>query len=200
MHNQENRSEIRSRIREARRRVSEATRSRWSASISRNICETALFRSRQRVAGFLAFDGEADPMGLMKQSCELGKQVFVPIIVGKGVPLKFAEWSPTVRMKKNRFGILEPNVDASKWIEAQDLDFVITPLVAFDESCNRIGVGGGYYDRSFAFLNEAPSTKSRVALVGFAFEMQKVKEIKIKRWDVPLSGVATESSYYTASS
>jgi 5-formyltetrahydrofolate cyclo-ligase len=76
------------------------------------------------------------------------------------------------------------------------LDFVITPLVAFDDSCNRIGVGGGFYDRTFEFLKHSESDVSQVALVGFAFELQRVDVIQINDWDVPLVAVATESGVY----
>ena len=145
------------------------------------------------MAGFLAFDGEADPLGLMTQAVKVGKQVYVPIIVGKAKPLAFAAWSPTSGMKPNRFGILEPDVPESEWIEAHELELVIMPLVAFDESCHRIGVGGGFYDRSFAFLRESDRDAT---LVGFAFELQKVSTIATNKWDVHLNAIATESRFY----
>ena len=75
-------------------------------------------------------------------------------------------------------------------IEARELDFVITPLVAFDEKCNRLGVGGGYYDRSFAFLNDAASRTVR--MVGIAYELQCVAELPNADWDVRLDAVVTE--------
>jgi len=195
MRNAENCEEIRQRIRNARRGVSEQTRARWSAKICRRVTGLDLFQEAKRIAGFLAFDGEADPLELMKLAVERGQQIFVPIIVGKSKPLLFAPWNPNIAMKPNRFGILEPDVAKSEWIAADELDFVITPLVAFDESCNRIGVGGGFYDRSFCFMNESKSP-IRVHLIGFAFELQKVHAIKAQPWDVPLAGVITESARY----
>ena len=130
----------------------------------------------------------------MVQAIDQGKQVYVPTIIDKGEPLMFVPWSENCELEENRYGIFEPVVPQSEWIEAGQLDFVITPLVAFDESCNRIGVGGGFYDRSFSFLNDSKnnSEESNVQLVGFAFELQKVKSIKTNDWDIPLSAVATE--------
>ena len=96
---------------------------------------------------------------------------------------------------ENRFNILEPQVDQAKWISADQLDFVVNPLVAFDEQCNRIGVGGGFYDRTFAFLNE-PGQASSVQLIGAAFELQKLPSIQPKEWDVRLDAVVTESRVY----
>lgn len=153
------------------------------------------FKFAKHVAAYLAFDGEADPMELMVGAVEQDKKVYLPIIVGKSKPLSFAPWTPTTKMIRNRFDILEPDVDRSEWVAADQLDFVINPLVAFDENCNRIGVGGGYYDRTFAFLNE-PETERSVKLVGFAFELQKLDSIEPQSWDVRLDAVVTESNLY----
>ena len=98
-------------------------------------------------------------------------------------------------MKKNRFNILEPLVDPSEFISADQLDFVVTPLVGFDERCNRIGVGGGFYDRTYAFLNEPGQIKT-VQLFGFAFELQKLPTIQPQEWDIRLDAVVTESHIY----
>ena len=195
MRSEENRKEIRQRVRAARRAVAEPTRVGWSARIGERVGALGSFQQAQKIAGFLAFDGEADPLDLMTHAVNAGKQVFVPMIVAKSKPLKFAAWSPTGGLEPNRFGILEPDVPKSEWIEARELDFVITPLVAFDKSCNRIGVGAGFYDRSFAFLRESPG---QTPLVGFAFELQKLRSIKSSQWDVPLTAVATEIGLYHA--
>jgi 5-formyltetrahydrofolate cyclo-ligase len=174
------------------------------------------FRRSTKVAAILAFDGEANPIRLMVEAIQLDKQVFVPIIVAKAQPLRFAPWNPETELRTNGLGILEPAVDKSQYIEAEELDFVATPLVAFDESCNRIGVGGGYYDRTFAFLNEGVGNSSNfaetgetngsisipkrsVCLAGFAFELQKVDSIETNWWDVPMDFVVSETSVYERS-
>jgi 5-formyltetrahydrofolate cyclo-ligase len=158
------------------------------------------FQSAKRVSGFLAFDGEADPLALMTLAHQLQKQVYVPVIVAKREPLKFCPWHPDISMHVNAFGIDEPQIDPSQWISAEQLDFVICPLVAFDQRCQRIGVGAGYYDRSFAFLNELDhdprSAERPTVLAGFAFEMQKVVEIQSHPWDVALDWVVTERQIY----
>lgn len=155
-----------------------------------------------RIGGFLAFDGEADPLELMSVAVASGKQVFVPIVTGKSKPLLFAPWRPEIQLQPNRFGIPEPVGVKTEWRLASELDFVIHPLVAFDNSCGRIGVGGGFYDRSFAFLNEPNVNKKddaqKIHLVGFAFELQKIPSIDIQPWDVRLTDVVTESARYTS--
>lgn len=195
------RKSLRESIRRQRREIPENVRREASHRICQTVARLQCFQAATRVAGFLAFDGEADPGELMTLACQQQKKVFVPIIVAKGQPLLFAPWVPDVAMRKNYFGIEEPDIPRSQWIAANELDFVICPLVAFDQSCERIGVGAGYYDRSFAHLiqpNESehsPATRATV-LVGFAFEIQRLPRIETRAWDVPLDWVVTEKQIY----
>ena len=191
--------EIRKSIRQSRRNIDDATRTDWSRRICERVVAVPKFQSSQKIGGFLAFDGEADPLAAMQVAVGNGQRVFVPIIVGKNKPLLFAPWSPKAKMRSNRFGIAEPDVPATELISATELDFVITPLVAFDERCNRIGVGGGYYDRSFAFTKKSSESSERVTLVGFAFELQKVESIQTNHWDVRLNRIVTEAKEYQRS-
>lgn len=186
--------EIRKQIRRQRQQLTDPERQSRSRQACDRMIDHDSFMSAGKIGGFLAFDGEANPLDLMIEAVNRGQQVFVPIIVGKGKPLRFAPWTMTAKMKTNRFGIAEPDVPESDWIEPIDLDFVITPLVAFDESCHRIGVGGGFYDRSFSFRKNGAGKS--VTMIGFAFELQKMARIEPRPWDVPIDGVATESAFY----
>lgn len=189
------RQSIRTSIRKARREIPPAYRAAASSRICESFSRLEVFKAAQRIGGFLAFDGEADPLGLMILACEDAKQVYVPVMRGKGQPLSFAPWHPGIAMKPNGFGILEPDVAESDWIGGSELELVITPLVAFDKYLNRIGVGAGYYDRTFGFLKEAEQ-RTATRLIGFAFEMQKLKKIESNPWDVSLHGVVTEAQVY----
>jgi 5-formyltetrahydrofolate cyclo-ligase len=195
------RKSIRESIRRQRREIPAEARQTASQRICRTMAQLQSFQQAKNVAGFLAFDGEADPLELMTLACQNQKKVYVPVIVAKGQPLRFAPWYPAVAMRKNYFGIEEPDTPTSEWISAAELDFVVCPLVAFDQSCSRIGVGAGYYDRSFAFLNDPASEQRRrsnhsTVLAGFAFEMQRLTQIEPQPWDVPLDWVVTEKQIY----
>ena len=78
---------------------------------------------------------------------------------------------------------------------ARQLDVVIAPLVAFDESLNRLGMGGGYYDRTFAFRKRARVLR-RPVLIGVAYSFQRVDRLQPENWDVPLDVVITEKESY----
>lgn len=188
-------------IRQQRREISDTVRRTATMRIVHSMAQLKSFQNAQKIAGFLAFDGEADPLAMMTLAHQQQKQVYVPIMVAKSEPLKFCPWQPDAPMKINHFGIEEPDVDSALWISAVQLDFVICPLVAFDQRCQRIGVGAGYYDRSFAFLNEfdhsnPPHVDRPTILAGFAFEVQKVHEIVPQPWDVALDWVVTERQLY----
>jgi len=190
-----NRKQLRLQIRQARKDIPANYARQASYKFSERIAEQPAYQNANRVAGFLAFDGEADPAPLMDRAIQENKLVFVPIIVGKEKPLLFAPWTRQSRLKKNAVGILEPDVPQAQLIEAHELECVITPLVVFDENCNRIGVGGGFYDRSFAFLQQAP--ESSTVLIGMAYEMQKVDKIEVEPWDIRLNAIVTELAVYT---
>ena len=191
------RTALRKQIRQLRAQIPAPYRQQASYRISEQVAALDVYRRAERVAGYLPFEGEADPLPLMDRAIQDSKQVFVPQIVKKGAPLQFARWSRETAMRKNFFGIDEPDVPAEEWIGGPELDLVLVPLVGFDEARNRIGVGGGYYDRTFSFLREKGlDDSSRPRLIGVAFELQKLSAIETKPWDVPLDAVVTELTIY----
>ena len=93
-------------------------------------------------------------------------------------------------MTVNQFGIAEPKLDCSKVCPVQSLDIIFTPLVAFDSSGNRLGMGGGFYDRTLA------ACKARgPALVGLAHQCQQSDALPHAPWDVPLHAIATPQKW-----
>jgi len=97
----------------------------------------------------------------------------------------------------NRFNIPEPVVRHDRLIAPRDLDLVILPLLGFDHDCNRIGMGGGFYDRTFAFMHRLNHIAGPY-LLGLAHEIQRVEVLVMQRWDIPLDAVATEQRIYCA--
>ena len=126
---------------------------------------------------------------LMLRAWSANKRIFLPRVTRIG-KLQFRELRPNEPLRRNSIGILEPvNGVASPLVQ---LDLVIVPLVAFDAGGNRIGMGGGYYDRTFANY----SKRQRYAtprLIGVAFACQELEQIDASPWDIPLFRVFTES-------
>ncbi len=92
-------------------------------------------------------------------------------------------------MRKNNFGIAEPG-DRGRILTAE-LDVVLVPLVGFDDAGNRLGMGGGFYDRHFSFLRSRTHFR-RPRLIGVAYEMQRLPKLPTDPWDVPLWAVVTD--------
>ncbi len=193
--NQAKMKPLREHIRTLRRTLSDDIRREANQRICKSFQQLVSFQQAQKVAGFLAFEAEADPMELMIHAVENGKQVYAPIMVAKRTPLMFAPWSPEIGLKQNWFGIDEPDVPQSEWITGDQLDFVICPLIAFDDRCYRVGGGAGYYDRTFEFRKRGFQNP---ILTGFTYEIQRVDRIEPKPWDVRLDSVITECQMYRA--
>ena len=136
-----------------------------------------------------------DPLPLMHALWSLGKHIYLPVLVTfSHQKLWFARFEPDDVLAYNRYGIPEPV--RRRLIKPCALDLVLTPLVAFDSAGHRVGMGGGYYDRSFAFLRHRRHWRSP-RLLGIAYEFQKQAAIVPNDWDVPLDAIATESRIYT---
>ncbi len=95
-------------------------------------------------------------------------------------------------MRRNRFGIPEPLTHKRVHVPPWGLDLICMPLVAFDRQGNRLGMGGGFYDRSLAYRRGRQSWH-KPRLLGIAHALQEVAELEPRPWDIPLSGVATEA-------
>lgn len=141
------------------------------------------------IALYLPAADEVDTWPLIERALRSRKRIFVPFIEKKH-RMSFAEYSTDHELVRNRYGLLQP--DRSPKLDARELDYVFAPVVAFDESGNRIGMGGGYYDRAFAFLKNRDCYR-KPKLIGLAFDCQKAERIRANPWDIGLFQVVTES-------
>jgi 5-formyltetrahydrofolate cyclo-ligase len=180
----------------ARRSLPQAYRQVASKKIVASIIELEAFLSAKRIGIFLPMPDEVDVRPIMERAWLQQKQVFVPYIAAKEKPLQFLAYDRNSALTLNRNGISEPDPATSVAIDPRDLEFVVTPLVAFDRRCWRIGMGAGYYDRTFAFLRE--DSDAQTLLCGAAFAIQEVPEISAQTWDVPLHKIVTESEIIEA--
>lgn len=151
---------------------------------------SSAFRSAQKIALYLTADGEIDPAPICHAAWRLGKTVYLPVLH----PLRhdrmiFVRYRRGDRLLPNRLGIPEPatrRATARPW----QLDLVLMPLVAFDRQGNRLGMGGGFYDRTFA-KEAATHWPRRPRLCGLAHRLQEVAALPVNPWDVPLARVFT---------
>jgi 5-formyltetrahydrofolate cyclo-ligase len=182
------RQQLRRDLRAKRRALPAEARELADRAIHTYIKSLPEYRRAKRIALFLAFDGEPSLRALVEAARRQRKRLYVPVL--RGMAMKFAELAPGAALTTNFFGILEPKLGPR--IDARKLDLVLTPLVGFDERGVRIGVGRGYYDRTFKFLRHRSHWR-RPKLLGVAYELQRVAELTSSSWDVPLWGAVTEA-------
>lgn len=178
---------VRKSLRQRRRSLDPALQRQAAECVKRIISATLLFRKASRLAFYLPFDGEIDPLPLCLLAHRSGKQCYVPRV--KENSLVFERYVPDVTpMRKNRLNIPEPTTRRS--ISAKMLDVVFMPLVAFDQNGNRLGMGKGYYDHTFANISR---WWRRPLLVGLAHSIQQAT-LEPHGRDVPMDAIVTESS------
>ena len=185
---------LRQSIRQQRRSLSRAEAEQCAEQLAHRTARHPLVLQSQRIAAYLAADGEIDPYPLMQSLWASGKTLYLPVLAPfSKQKLWFAKFNPEDTLVFNRFGIPEPV--RRRLIKPCALDLVLTPLVAFDSSGHRVGMGGGYYDRSFAFMRRRHYWR-KPRLLGLAYELQKQSSITPNDWDIPLDAVATEACIY----
>lgn len=185
----ETKAELRSAGKSARQNLKREEREAASERICTAAMTSKLFDDAKSIACYLASDQEVNCQTLIGRAWHMKKRIFLPV-VQKHSKLKFIEFFEGSETRTNAYGLEEPVGDNE--IDPRELDLVFTPLVAFDLQGNRIGMGGGYYDRTFSFLNEQQH-EFRTRLAGLAFDCQRVEQIGASAWDIPLFRVFTES-------
>ncbi|MBD5772360.1 5-formyltetrahydrofolate cyclo-ligase [Marinomonas colpomeniae] len=137
----------------------------------------------RKIALYLSNDGEISPHVLCEHFWQQNIETYLPVIQGK--ELVFALYSKDTIWQDNQFGIKEPVT--SSILSGNELDIIFLPLVGFDVKGGRLGMGGGFYDRTF----EGKRADQAPLLVGLAHDCQQVKSLPIEGWDVPLQAFIT---------
>jgi len=186
---------IRTRKRQQRCQLSPSQQKHHAQALAKQIITSAEYKKSRHLACYLANDGEISPHNIIEHAWRMNKKVYLPVLSPLKNSLYFAPYNQNSRMLSNRFGIEEPICPPAEWKKAWQLDLLLLPLVAFDENGNRMGMGGGFYDRTLAYLNHFQQWK-KPQLIGLAHEVQKENKLTTQAWDVPLNMVATESGIY----
>lgn len=180
---------LRNSIRAKRQTLSPSHQHKASQAVLKRLGKLPLFLGSQNIAFYLANDGEVNPQPLMQLAHLSGKNCYLPVIK-RDKSLHFFRYRPGAPLIKNRYGIAEPCGRRGK-ISQQKLDIVIMPLVAFDRQGGRLGMGGGFYDRSFQSFASSRHNNSPL-LLGLGHAFQEVEHLELEAWDIKLAIIVTE--------
>lgn len=180
----------------ARKAISDSEKTACSESIAAAVLATSAYQQAHTIGAYLCLPEEVSVAAIIQAAWADGKSVYLPVVMELGQPLQFAPYHPDASLSKDILDIEIPAVSSEHYIEAHQLDVVVTPLVAFDENRNRIGMGGGFYDRTFAFKAEKKQL-STPTLIGVAFEAQKIDgDIPTNDWDIRPDMIVSERATY----
>lgn len=188
------RRELRRQLRRRRRALTPHQRRSASRELCRRLKRLPALQRARRVALYLPNDGEIDPQPLIDWLTARRASVYLPVLRPLSENrLWFVRYHTGTRMTRNRFGIAEPDTrfgaHRANRLPAWALDTVLLPLVGFDDEGQRIGMGGGFYDRTFAF---ARRQRPRPRLIGLAHDCQRVDALPVADWDVPLDSIVSD--------
>lgn len=185
-------AQLRRTIRQARRALTPREQRDHGIAVAHRLQRHPLFLRAARIGAYLAADGELDPLPLLHAALAAGKHCFLPVLHPfAGSSLWFCEWCEGDSLVPNRFAIPEPMPQRRPPHHAWQLDLLLVPLVAFDACGNRLGMGGGYYDRTLAYLRDRSHWR-RPRIFGLAHALQRVDALPKNAWDIPVDGVITE--------
>ncbi|MBY8069579.1 5-formyltetrahydrofolate cyclo-ligase [Vibrio fluvialis] len=191
---QYSRHELRKLVRQQRNQLSSDIQYQASQDL---ICRFAALPEMQtchHIALYLSTDGELDTQPLIEWLWSQGKAVYLPVLHPFSAGhLLFLHYQSSTPMTYNKFGILEPRLDQTLVKPVKELDLICTPLVAFDSHGHRLGMGGGYYDRTLAHWFK---TREGAQPMGLAHDCQHVEQLPTEAWDIPLPKIVTPSQIW----
>ncbi len=191
----ESKTGLRRQLRAARMAVTPEVRREAAQAIVRLALRAGWLRQGRRIGFYMPAKGELDITDLLTRAMAMRVHCFLPVVpLARQRKLGFTRMTPRDDWTHNRYGIPEHAVWRPK-IRAQRLDILFLPMLGFDRQGYRMGMGGGYYDASLAFLRHRKRWQ-RPYLIGVAFEAQRLEILPVDPWDVPLDAVLTERQVY----
>ncbi|MCG7599602.1 5-formyltetrahydrofolate cyclo-ligase [Halomonas sp. McH1-25] len=189
------RKALRRELRQRRRALSPLQRRQAANALGKRLRGLPEVQRARRIAIYLPNDGEIDVTVLLPWLKRRGAKVYLPVLRPlSDNRLWFVHYHADTPMVANRFGIREPHTrhgaHRARQLPPWALDLVLLPLVGFDDDGNRMGMGGGFYDRSFAFVRYR---RPRPRLIGVAHDCQRVERLPVASWDVPLDAIVSDA-------
>ncbi|MDX6916058.1 5-formyltetrahydrofolate cyclo-ligase [Pectobacterium carotovorum] len=188
------RQQIRQAVRQNRRLLTPEQQALFALQACERVMTHPTIMRADSVAVFLSFDGELDTSPLIQQLWQQGKRVYLPVLHPfRAGHLLFLRYAPDTELVRNRLKIMEPRLDVRQVLPLPQLDILLTPLVAFDHQGQRLGMGGGFYDRTLQYRKQMSHGPYPI---GLAHDCQQVDALPVESWDIPLPEIITPSRHW----
>jgi len=186
----QDRSSLRKALRQARRELTARQQQQASQDLLTKVLQADILPKSGCCAFYISNDGELSPDKIIQHCWNQGLNTSLPVLhpFSKG-HLLFLRYQHNSAMQHNKYGIAEPKCEVTNVVPLQQHKVIFTPLVGFDSKGNRLGMGGGYYDRTLASLKNVSS----IRLIGLAHDCQQVEQLPCQSWDIPLNMIITPS-------
>lgn len=192
-----NRDQLRRKLLQTRAQLSEANRAKAALAVANRVSDrlSSYDGSHQFAAIFKSFAAELDTGPTIGRLWDKGIKTVLPVLhpFAPG-HLLFLQYDKATPMANNRYGIAEPRLDCRNVVPLQQIRWLFMPLVGFDLAGNRLGMGGGYYDRTLASWRAG--ALPNLQPIGLAYDEQQLSTLPVAAWDVPISEVITPSRHW----
>ncbi len=167
--------------------LSAQQRMQAAESVANQLLGLPTWPSAQYVAGYWATQGEL-PLHIVQMHMQAPQIWCLPMVQSDNT-LKFAPWRAGDALVSNQYGIPEPDLALTSTLSTADLSIILLPLLAYTRTGQRLGMGGGYYDRSLTFRQNQASAP---LIIGVAYSSQEADSLPSEAWDVKLDMLINE--------
>jgi len=202
-----NKSTLRNSLRKKRAHAASQQFSEATLFLSRFLNNLRVYRMAKNIGIYLPTQSEFPVFPIIEKNLVMNKVTYAPEISSiRNKTMCFTRLSRPLKkhlikknslnknLRRNAYGI-EESIEKNEIINPKALDIVFTPLLGFNKNGERLGMGGGYYDRLFSFKRWR-STPTKPMLIGLAYEAQFHHSITVDPWDVPMDAIITEQNFY----
>ncbi len=179
-------NEIRAEVLKRRDSIPLDLKKRKDAAINNSFFNLEEFIDAKSVLMYVSFRTEVDTFGQLEGILCLGKKLVVPLVDSKQKKLTLYEIKDITDLVSGYMDIPEPKAVENRKVELKDIDIIVIPGTGFDTKGNRLGYGGGYYDRLLA------DTEKNIPKIALAFEEQIVEEIPSEPHDMKMDIIITD--------
>ena len=194
---------LRSKIRQKRQSLTNEEQQQAASNLLLQLKNNPKITQAEHIAIYLANDSELNALPFIHWCWQQNKAVYLPVIHPFSAgQLLFLKYDNNTKMQTNQYGISEPKLDVTAIKLITDIDIMFTPLVAFDPQGNRLGMGGGFYDRTLARWHQAyqknkqTNKQAKPYPIGLAHSCQQVDNNPSELWDIPLPEIITPDQHY----